>query len=227
MTELGNTMNSLSGAGATLWTDLKTGAIDLANTAIKPLIKLFNELANYINGTSTEDILTRGMTDVTDTVDDNGRLIRKNAIASIPEISVTGSASKVKKRTGGSRSGGSTKNVPTLEEFWLQMTKNDMKLQDQKAAGDLVKDMPSPYQMMFDEIKKQYLDKKDFDYGKDISKEWKVDSKGNLTNKPETRVQESMARDLSKFTGYAEKTLGGVSNIVGGLSQLGVEIPKG
>jgi len=128
---------------------------------------------------------------------------------------------------GGSGGGSSNKNLPTLEEFWLQMTKNDMKLQDQKAAGDLVKDMPSPYQMMFDEIKKQYLDKKDFDYGKDISKEWKVDSKGNLTNKPENRAQESMARDLNKFAGYAEKTLGGVSSIVGGLSQLGVEIPKG
>ena len=130
--------------------------------------------------------------------------------------------------SGGSRSGGGSKtNLPTFEDFWLQMSKNDMKLQDQKAAGDLVKDMPSPYQMMFDEIKKRYLDKKDFDYGKDISKEWKVDSKGNLTNKSENRAQESMARDLSKFTGYAEKTLGGVSSIVGGLSQLGVEIPKG
>lgn len=127
----------------------------------------------------------------------------------------------------GSGGGSSNKNLPTFEDFWLQMSKNDMKLQDQKAAGDLVKDMPSPYQMMFDEIKKQYLDKKDFDYGKDISKEWKVDSKGNLTNKPENRAQESMARDLSKFTGYAEKTLGGVSSIVGGLSQLGVEIPEG
>ena len=106
MTELGNTMNSLSGTGATLWTDLKIGAIDLANTAIKPLISLFNQLASYINGSSAEDILTRGMTDVTDTVDDNGRLIRKNAIASIPEITVSGTASNVKKRTGGSRSGG-------------------------------------------------------------------------------------------------------------------------
>ena len=68
---------------------------------------------------------------------------------------------------------------------------------------------------------------KQWDYGKDISKEWKVDSKGNLINKPENRAQESMARDLRKFTGYAEKTLGGVSSIVGGLSQLGIEIPKG
>ena len=106
MTELGNTMNSLSGTGATLWTDLKIGAIELANTAIKPLISLFNQLASYINGSSAEDILTRGMTDVTDTVDDNGRLIRKNAIASIPEITVSGTAPKKTRRTGGGRSGG-------------------------------------------------------------------------------------------------------------------------
>ena len=120
MTELGNTMNSLSGAGATLWTDLKIGAIDLANTAIKPLIKLFNELANYINGTSTEDILTRGMTDVTDTVDDNGRLIRKNAINKIPEITVTGNAPKVKPRIGGS----STEKVPEYADFSKLLFKN-------------------------------------------------------------------------------------------------------
>ena len=103
MTELGNTMNSLSGAGATLWTDLKIGAVDLANTAIKPLIKLFNELASYINGKSVEDIVTSGMTDVTDTVDDNGRLIRKNAVHNIPEIVVSGNAPKLK-RGGGSGS---------------------------------------------------------------------------------------------------------------------------
>jgi hypothetical protein len=46
------------------------------------------------------------MTDVTDTVDDNGRLIRKNAINKIPEISVTGTAPKKTRRSGGGRSGG-------------------------------------------------------------------------------------------------------------------------
>jgi hypothetical protein len=120
MTELGNTMNSLTGTGATLWTELEIGAVNLANNAIKPLIKLFNELANYINGTSAEDILTRGMTDVTDTVDDNGRLIRKNAIASIPEITVTGNAPKVKTRTGGS----STEKVPEYADFSKLLFKN-------------------------------------------------------------------------------------------------------
>ena len=45
--------------------------------------------------------------------------------------------------------------------------------------------------------------------------------------KPENRAQESMARNLEKFTGYAERTLGGVSDIVGGVSRLGIEIPTG
>lgn len=137
--------------------------------------------------------------------------------------------SKIMGLSGGGGTGGgssSSSNLPTMEEFWRSMTSNEQKLQDQKAAGDLVKDMPSPYQMMFDEIKKQYLDKQDADYGKDISKDWKVDKNGNLTNSSSNRHQESMARNLDKFTGYAEKTLGGVSNILGGVSQLGIEIPK-
>ena len=130
--------------------------------------------------------------------------------------------------SGGGGSGGSNKNLPTFEEFWLQMSKNDMKLQDQKAAGDLVKDMPSPYQMMFDEIKKQYLDKQDFDLGKDISKNWKVDKNGNLTDRPiKSKTDESIAKDINKFTGYAGKMLGGVDGIFSGISQLGIEIPKG
>ena len=102
MKELGDTMNSLTGAGASLWTELKIGAVDLANNAIRPLIQMFNSLASFLNGPSKEDIVTRGMTDVTDTVDDNGRLIRKNAIASIPEITVSGTAPK-KTSGGGSR----------------------------------------------------------------------------------------------------------------------------
>ena len=103
MKDLGDTMNSLTGEGASLWTELKIGAIDLANTAIKPLIRLFNQLASYIKGTSVEDILTSGMDDVTDTVDDNGRLIRKNAINSIPGITVTGNAPKKKPVRGSGR----------------------------------------------------------------------------------------------------------------------------
>ena len=139
MTELGNTMNSLSGAGATLWTDLKIGAVDLANTAIKPLIKLFNELASYINGKSVEDIVTGGMTDVTDTVDDNGRLIRKDAISNIPEVVVSGSASNVKKRTGSGRSGGSGFDISSIAFDQNKAMLSGVKAEDM---------MPSVYEMV-------------------------------------------------------------------------------
>lgn len=101
MTDLGRTMDSLTEDGASLWTELKIGAINLANTAIKPLIKMFSSLASYIRGTSAEEILTNSMTDVTDNVDDNGRFIRKDAISSIPNITVSGTAPKKKGRSGG------------------------------------------------------------------------------------------------------------------------------
>ena len=233
------------------WNAISIGAMDFANTLLGPVAESIRSLQNLWNNGWEDNIINspfniEGKTPKKTGYQGMGNLQKVQAPGGYVEVTDKNTGQVIggqhfdnlndknsinawrknlvkTPKTGGS----STKNVPTLEEFWLQMTKNDMKLQDQKAAADLVKDMPSPYQMMFDEIKKKYLDKKDFDYGKDISKEWKVDSKGNLTNKPETRAQESMARDLSKFTGYAEKTLGGVSSIVGGLSQLGVEIPKG
>jgi hypothetical protein len=111
MTDLGRTMDSLTEDGASLWTELKIGAINLANTAIKPLIKMFSSLASYIRGTSAEEILTNSLTDVTDTVDDNGRLIRKDAISSIPNITVSGTAPKKKGRSGG---GGKTFNPASI-----------------------------------------------------------------------------------------------------------------
>jgi hypothetical protein len=111
MTDLGRTMDSLTEDGASLWTELKIGAINLANTAIKPLIKMFSSLASYIRGTSAEEILTNSLTDVTDTVDDNGRLIRKDAISSIPNITVSGTVPKKKGRSGG---GGKTFNPASI-----------------------------------------------------------------------------------------------------------------
>jgi len=119
MKELGETFNSLSSSGQTLWSELEIGAINLANTAIKPLISLFNELASYIQGTSAENVLTSGMTDVTDTVDDNGRLIRKNAINNIPEIVVGGTAPKKITRSGGGGKSFDIKSIafnPTSDE---------------------------------------------------------------------------------------------------------------
>ena len=253
MTELGNTMNSLTGTGATLWTELEIGAVNLANNAIKPLIKLFNELANYINGTSAEDILTRGMTDVTDTVDDNGRLIRKNAINKIPEITVTGNAPKVKPRTGGNTTKTeqtefqkNQQKINTLTQEYVKISDNandatrarqdeiQKEIQQLQQRNNLLKLYAEQAQgkLQGGDIQTDGLTGPNFrgfadlpSIGKGLSSE--TIEKVREAMKPENRAQESMARDLNKFTGYAEKTLGGVSSIVGGMSQLGVEIPKG
>ena len=133
MKELGDTMNSLSGSGATLWNELEVGAINLANSAIKPLISLFNELAGYIQGTSVEKIITNGLDDVTDTVDDNGRLIRKNAIASIPEIVVSGNKPTIPKRIN---KGGSTTQVELSEMQTLQKQIQELE-QEYIKLGDI------------------------------------------------------------------------------------------
>ena len=154
MKELGDTMNSLSGSGATLWNELEVGAINLANSAIKPLISLFNELAGYIQGTSVEGIITSGLDDVTDTVDDNGKLIRKNAIASIPEIVVSGNRPKTPK---------SGKHGPTQEEIAAkiaaQWNKTSLKagVGADALKGSDIKESMSVWAMMSDETKKSML----------------------------------------------------------------------
>jgi hypothetical protein len=251
MEKFGRSAAPIAEAFGETWNAISIGAMDFANTLLGPVAESIRSLQNLWNNGWEDNIINSpfniegktpkktgyqgmgtlqrvaapgGYVEVTDK--NTGAVIGGQHFDNLSDTNFINAWRKglVKTpKTGGS----STKNVPTLEEFWLQMKKNDMKLQDQKAAADLVKDMPSPYQMMFDEIKKQYLDKKDFDLGKDISKDWKVDKNGNLTNKDKSsRTQESMAKDLNKFTGYASQTLGGVENIVGGLSQLGVEIPK-
>ena len=158
MMELGNTFQTLTGEASSMWTEIKIGAIDLLNTAIKPLIAALNAIAAHANVPSAEDILTRGMTDVTDTVDDNGRLIRKNAIASIPEITVTGALSK---KTG--KGGGATVKGPSASDFEKFIGKAAIGASGLKGSDDA--NFLSPYAMMLDEIKTKILDIKDADLG--------------------------------------------------------------
>ena len=123
MIELGNTMNSLSGSGAALWTDLKVGAIELLNSAIKPLISAFDTLASYINSPTTADEFWNNVASKYDdgSYDDNGKLINKNAISSIPEISVTGTKPKTTKKT---RVGGTKQKTPEIGDFNKQLKKS-------------------------------------------------------------------------------------------------------
>jgi hypothetical protein len=126
---------------------------------------------------------------------------------------------------GNSGSGGTTTtkigSTPTSESImqdWLTASlKGAIDLQKAKQNGDLFVDMPSIYEMMLPEIKKQILDKKDFDLGRDITKKG---TGRNTSTKPETNQNEKVIKDISTITGA-------VGNIMGGIQSLGLELPEG
>ena len=212
MKDLGDTMNSLTGAGATLWTDLKVGAIDLANTAIKPLIKLFGELAEYINGPTVEGILTKGMTDVTDTVDDNGRLIRKNAISSIPEIIVSGTKPKKKtKKTGTTKTEVITQG--DMNDLWLKMigTADSLKIDKDRYYNSVWGGMTEAERRKWMGI----APKQTFDLGKDISTDWVLGKNGQLTNQGK-----SLAEDGKNVAAEWQSAASAISAVGAAMSQI-------
>lgn len=125
---------------------------------------------------------------------------------------------------GGGGGGGSTtrissSNIPTADDImqdWLTASlKGAVDVQKAKDSGQLFVDMPSIYEMMLPEIKKQILDKKDFDLGKDITKSF-----GKKSGKAETNQEEKVIKDIGTITGA-------VGNIMGGIQNLGLELPEG
>ena len=125
---------------------------------------------------------------------------------------------------GGGGGGGSTTrisstNIPTADDImqdWLTASlKGAVDVQKAKDSGQLFVDMPSIYEMMLPEIKKQILDKKDFDLGKDITKSF-----GKKSGKAETNQEEKVIKDIGTITGA-------VGNIMGGIQNLGLELPEG
>ena len=125
---------------------------------------------------------------------------------------------------GGGGGGGyttriSSTNIPTADDImqdWLTASlKGAVDVQKAKDSGQLFVDMPSIYEMMLPEIKKQILDKKDFDLGKDITKSF-----GKKSGKAETNQEEKVIKDIGTITGA-------VGNIMGGIQNLGLELPEG
>ena len=158
MMELGRAAMPVAEAYNEAWGEIRLGAMELMTTVLVPIANFLKQLRAESNMTA-EDVLTRGMTDVTDTVDDNGRLIRKNAISSIPEITVSGTATKKKTRSGGS----SRSTGPTAADFEKFIGKSALGAEGLKGSDDA--NFLSPYAMMLDDIKAKILDVKDADLG--------------------------------------------------------------
>ena len=102
-----------------------------------------------------------------------------------------------------------------MQDWLTASLKGAVEVQKAKDSGQLFVDMPSIYEMMLPEIKKQILDKKDFDLGKDITKSF-----GKKSGKAETNQEEKVIKDIGTITGA-------VGNIMGGIQNLGLELPEG
>lgn len=163
MMELGRAAMPVAEAYNEAWGEIRLGAMQLMTTVLVPIANFLRQLREESNMTA-EDILTRGMDDVTDTVDDNGRLIRKNAISSIPEITVSGTSTKKKTRSGGSsRSGKGGPSMPKNVRWDHYIDK--VNLGADALKGNDTANFLSPYSMMLDDIKAKILDVKDADLG--------------------------------------------------------------
>ena len=158
MMELGRAAMPVAEAYNEAWGEIRLGAMELMTTVLVPIANFLKQLRAESNMTA-ENVLTGGMDDVTDTVDDNGRLIRKNAISSIPEITVSGKATKKKTLSGGS----SRSTSPTAADFEKFIGKAAIGAESLKGSDDA--NFLSPYAMMLDDIKAKILDVKDADLG--------------------------------------------------------------
>ena len=156
MMELGRAAMPVAEAYNEAWGEIRLGAMQLMTTVLVPIANFLRQLREESNMTA-EDILTRGMDDVTDTVDDNGRLIRKNAISSIPEITVSGTGGKTKKTKGGRGSGGSDGGPSMPKNVRWDNYIDKVNLGADALKGSDVPNMMSVWASMTDEAKESML----------------------------------------------------------------------
>ena len=93
------------------------------------------------------------------------------------------------------------------------------------AERGVMADMPSVAAILGDAGMRQMLGinpQQTFDLGKDISTKWKVNKKGQLTDK--TDKQERTSEEMLQGT---QTMVGSLQSIVSGIEQLGIELPQG
>ena len=130
--------------------------------------------------------------------------------------------------------GGNSKNTPTTPTNTITPTGTTtpvpVKIEgfDISAAASAgvqgVDTMPSVWQMLGDEGLRKMLGiapQQTFDLGRDISKGWQLDSKGQLVQKKDKDAQNADKTIVSEMG----KLTSGVSGIFSGIEQMGIEVP--
>ena len=121
---------------------------------------------------------------------------------------------------------GSTKNQPEYLDFYKQTLKSgNQDLKAEQYFEGVWKKIGEAGRKQIAEM----MDKQNFDLGKDISKDWIVNSNGQLVKKSEKKSKDesSFVKGIDNVNDTLSNASGAINNIFSSLQQMGIEIPQG
>ena len=250
MEELGRTLAPLTSAASTFWTDFKTGAIDALNDAVLPLISAMqylglvaenatDNLPTYKPSTAHHAQNTGTLGTYVETVDEDGNVIKaqhfdgeasKKQMAKYQrelEKMLTPKTTKTTKSLDIAFDANKARlaaemGVDTMPSVWAMSDKEKMR-SSMNGWNDIGTFLGIPSNL-WDAIRKQTgLGYQQFDPNKDISKQWKLNKKGQLTDGKD--AEQSEKNQTAMLEGITAMNTS-LQNIFGGIQQLGFEVPQ-
>ena len=239
MEELGRTLAPLTSAASTFWTDLKTGAIDALNDAVLPLISAMqylglvaenatDNLPTYKPSTAHHAQNTGILGTYVETVDEDGNVIKAQHF--------DGEASKKQM----------AKYQRELEKMFTPKTTKTKTFDTSKIAFDANRAMlaaekgvdqgPSGAFQAFLESERQNTDTmksltdalERLNESEGISKKGTGEQKRERDRKSNPYLHEGEdGKQTAKLNEVLGGVAGGMTQIAGGLEQMGIEIPEG
>ena len=241
MEKFGQSASPIAEAFNSLWTDIKNGALGVANMLLGPVANSILSIQRLLNTTLDDRRIQmfekfdqiakqqqaqsgyKGMGSLQSVTapggyvvvsDKDGNVLHQGHYDNNEQRQAMWNSWNTK-RSGG-RSGG--KKTPSVQDY-LNMMYGNM----DDSLGSSLKGNPDKYfqpvwKMIGEAGRKQIagMADKQWDYGKDISKT------GNNTPKDIKRMSEGM----TKYIDTSNKMLGGISSIASGVSSMGIELPK-
>lgn len=240
MEKFGQSASPIAEAFNSLWTDIKNGALGVANMLLGPVANSILSIQRLLNTTLDDRRIQmfekfdqiakqqqaqsgyKGMGSLQSVTapggyvvvsDKDGNVLHQGHYDNNEQRQAMWNSWNTK-RSGG-RSGG--KKTPSVQDY-LNMMFDNMDSLGSSLKGNPDKYFQPVWKMIGEAGRKQIagMADKQWDYGKDISKT------GNNTPKDIKRMSEGM----TKYLDTSNKMLGGISSIASGINSMGIELPK-
>lgn len=240
MEKFGQSASPIAEAFNSLWTDIKNGALGVANMLLGPVANSILSIQRLLNTTLDDRRIQmfekfdqiakqqqaqsgyKGMGSLQSVTapggyvvvsDKDGNVLHQGHYDNNEQRQAMWNSWNTK-RSGGGRGG---KKTPSVQDY-LNMMFDNMDSLGSSLKGNPDKYFQPVWEMIGEAGRKQIAEMADkqWDYGKDISKT------ANNTPKDIKKMSEGM----TKYIDTSNKMLGGISSIASGVSSMGIELPK-